>query len=447
MEPLRPCLMLAASAALFGCAETVTIPQQDSTPPDVKLTAIATGEDRGTVESGGSAATAYQLVREQSALLASAQDDGGVKRLEIEAVSGGNLSFTGQPNTRTVTKTGSRDTPKDRLLIGAGPVFAEDTGQLLVRAVAEDFHGNVARTALLTIDEVQPATVTLSANPNPVVRGNHSDLSWRITGGNFKSAELRAGSSQVIRNNAGASGSERVNPSSDTTYTLTATTHVDQPTTPGDQVRLQVAPPPMPQVSVSAQRSSVTAGDTVRFTYSGQDVDQISIPKLNVGPTASLTGATSKTLNADFTATAEGLVNGQVAATDSVNVTVQVPATIDLRKHSTKPGQPGHVCSPTQSSIQLSTQEVTRPFGTYDTVDQVKVDGFDVNNANVTIWHYPPTGSMSKTTIGAQATGSTGNTTTHFSGEDTGGRWCFNLNSSFEQPGVDSLPVTFTLSN
>ncbi|MFP3435484.1 hypothetical protein SB781_37625, partial [Paraburkholderia sp. SIMBA_061] len=80
-------------------------------------------------------------------------------------------------------------------------------------------------------------------------------------------------------------------------------------------------------------------------------------------------------------------------------------------------------------------------------VDQIEVGDFDPNNANVTIWHYPPAGSMSKTTIGAQATGSTGDTTSYFSGEDTGGRWCFNLNSTFEQPGVDSLPVTFTLSN
>ncbi|WP_200340953.1 hypothetical protein [Rhodovibrio sodomensis] len=366
--------------------------------------------------------------------------------MEINAISGGQLTSTGQPDARTVVKTGSRDTPKDRLLVGAGPAFAEDTGQIQLRAIAEDFNGNVARTAVLTINEVQPAQANLSASPNPVVRGETSDLSWQITGGNFKSANVRAGSSNTIRANAGASDQAPVSPSQDTTYTLTVKTHIDQPTTPGDQVRLQVSPPPMPKVSISAQTTNATAGDNVRFNYSGQDVDQISIPKLNVGPTRNLNGSVTKVLYQDFTATAEGIKNNQVADTDSVNVSVQAPATIDIRQSSITPNQTGHVCSPTQSSIELSNQDVTRRFGTYDTVDQLKVDGFDVNNANVTIWHYPRTGALSKTTIGAQATGSTGNTTTYFSGEDTGGRWCFNLNSGFEQPGIDSLPVTFTLS-
>lgn len=446
MSNIRLWLVFATPMLLLGCADKVTIPAEDSTPPEVKLTAIATGENRGSVEAGSNAVTAYQLVSEDSALLASGHDDGGVKRLEIEAISGGQLTRTGQPDARTVVKTGSRDIPKDRLLTGAGPAFAEDTGQIRLRAIAEDFNGNVARTAVLTIDEVQPARANLSANPNPVVRGQTSNLSWRITGGNFKSAGVRAGSSSTIRANAGSSGQASVSPSQDTTYTLAVKTHIDQPTTPGDQVRLQVSPPPMPKVSITAQSTNVTAGDSVRFTYSGQDVDQISIPKLNVGPTSNLNGSVTKVLYQDFMATAEGIKNNQVADTDSVNVNVQAPATIDIRRNSTTPNQTGHVCSPTQSSIQLSNQDVTRRFGTYDTVDQLKVGGFDVKNANVTIWHYPPSGTRSKTTIGAQATGSTGNTTTYFSGEDTGGRWCFNLNSDFEQPGIDSLPVTFTLS-
>ncbi|MBK1668635.1 hypothetical protein CKO28_11400 [Rhodovibrio sodomensis] len=56
---------------LFGCADTVMIPAEDSTPPEVKLTAIATGENRGSVDSSNNAVTAYQLASEDSALLAS----------------------------------------------------------------------------------------------------------------------------------------------------------------------------------------------------------------------------------------------------------------------------------------------------------------------------------------------------------------------------------------
>jgi hypothetical protein len=81
------------------------------------------------------------------------------------------------------------------------------------------------------------------------------------------------------------------------------------------------------------------------------------------------------------------------------------------------------------------------PYGIYNRVAEVQV-GFNTSTENVTIYH-----GGRQTTIGAQAGGNTGDTTTYFNGDDvTQGAWCFNLGSSGEFPGVDSLPVTFTLT-
>jgi hypothetical protein len=71
-------------------------------------------------------------------------------------------------------------------------------------------------SASVTITVYQPVQTTISASPNPIVRGNNTTLSWSVTG-DASSASINQGIGSVL-----FVSSTNVSPASTRTYTLSA---------------------------------------------------------------------------------------------------------------------------------------------------------------------------------------------------------------------------------
>ena len=121
------------------------------------------------------------------------------------------------------------------------------------------------------------ANVDFTASPDRIDRGDSSELQWSTT--DVHDISIDRGIGEVA-----TSGSSTVSPSSNTTYTLTATdgtTTIDCPIT----VRVdQPAPPtrggggsPSPRCELSVSETRVAAGDRVTLTWSGRNVGDIEI--------------------------------------------------------------------------------------------------------------------------------------------------------------------------
>jgi eukaryotic-like serine/threonine-protein kinase len=119
-------------------------------------------------------------------------------------------------------------------------------------------------------------TVSFTVDHPTVPAGQPVQLNWQTTNANDISI-------QGVGNNLTASGSQTVTPTQDTIYTLTAK---------GDggivTKQVQVTVPPKPMVSISANPSSIQAGQTATLTWKTQNATQVTIPGL---PDAALSGS------------------------------------------------------------------------------------------------------------------------------------------------------------
>ena len=449
-EVIQVTNILAALAVLIlvsACAERVTIPDNDTTPPTVEIRAVSGGQQIGRVSSdGGQESTARVLAGRRVGLLVSGRDEGGVSSLEIRASSGGRLrDATGGDPLQVIKKSGSADVPVDQLTIGTGPVFAEPGSTLRLLARAQDFSTNMAETPILSLEQVVPTEADLRVEPNPLLQGREATLIWSLPGSNVETATITDSEGNVVVPQADVGGmAETVEPMRDTTYTLSIETKIDQAPTPvEDSVTVRV---PEPFVELTAAESTVAAGETVEFTYDARGVERVEIPGLVNGSITSFPGtADSDALNETTTYSATGYIGTDVADSDDARVEVEVPYTIELRMDTTEQLS---ACGQTTSGFELDTQDVTKPFGVYTTVEKVAVPAVNPNTEAVIIYYGPPSVTSSDWTRVGAGFGVTGSTMTDFfDGRDVRHLWCFQWKTDrLGKPGFRSMPVVFTLS-
>ena len=158
-----------------------------------------------------------------------------------------------------------------------------------------------------------PPTVSLTAFPSSIRRGQSTTLQWRST--NAESARISPGIGTI-----GTSGSRRVSPTATTTYRITVTNAEGRTAT--DSVRVTVTAP-LPTVSLTARPSSIRRGESATLQWSSTNAASARISpgigavgtsgSRRVSPTATTTYRITVT-NAD----------GRTAA-DSATVAVTAP--------------------------------------------------------------------------------------------------------------------------
>ncbi|HVM58851.1 MAG TPA: hypothetical protein VMT80_00760 [Candidatus Paceibacterota bacterium] len=169
--------------------------------------------------------------------------------------------------------------------------------------------GTVTCPATVTITAHTAPTCTLTANPTSITNGSSSALHWTTTNADTFSIDHGIGSVTPV-----ASGSTSVSPTSDTTYTGTATG-------PGGTVTCHAAitvttpQPNEPSCTLSASPTTLNAGDHTALTWTTTNADTFSIDQ-GIGAVTPAASGTVQSLavndDTTFTGTARS-PNGHTA--------------------------------------------------------------------------------------------------------------------------------------
>ena len=173
-----------------------------------------------------------------------------------------------------------------------------------------------ASVTVTVIDSTAAPTVTLSATPQTIVRGESTTLSWSAT--NVETA--------ILDNEIGMvpmSGNLTVSPQETTTYTVTAT---NEQGTRSASVTVTVTDP-IPIVHLSVEPAQILTGDAATLIWSTTYADTLSIDQDlgAVEPSGTMTVYPLQTTTYTITATGSG-----GTATASTAVTVTHPITLQI---------------------------------------------------------------------------------------------------------------------
>ena len=159
-------------------------------------------------------------------------------------------------------------------------------------------------------------TVSLSATPETIVRGESAALSWSSTNVDSVTLDNGIGSAPMT-------GSLSVFPVETTTYTITARNSAG-PTTASVTITVT---DPLPTVDLSVLPAEITVGESATLAWTTTNGNTVSIePGIGaVEPNGTLVVAPMQTTTYTITATGSG-----GTATDSVTVTVANPITLQI---------------------------------------------------------------------------------------------------------------------
>ena len=168
----------------------------------------------------------------------------------------------------------------------------------------------------VTIMVYQLPTVSINADPHTIIQGQSVIISWTSTNADTLFLE-RMGT------NVGASGSFLDAPWETTTYTITATGPGGTATA---SVTVTVYIPPT--VTITADPSTIYAGQSSTLTRTSTDAEQVSIDNGigNVGPNGSLVVSPAQTSTYTITAAGPG---GTATASVTITVNSVINITID----------------------------------------------------------------------------------------------------------------------
>ena len=169
-------------------------------------------------------------------------------------------------------------------------------------------------------NEIVPPTVTISADPNNIVAGQSTTLSWSSTNADTVVIDQDIGAVPI-------NGTTSVSPSETTTYTINATGPGGTATA---SVTVTVTYPP-PTVTMSADPDTILIGESSMLTWNTTFANSASIDQ-GIGPVdvnGSSTVSPAETTTYTITATGPG-----GTATDNVTVTVLTPITLEITSPS-----------------------------------------------------------------------------------------------------------------
>jgi phospholipase C len=170
--------------------------------------------------------------------------------------------------------------------------------------------GSVQSAVAITVNQVPP-TISLTADNTSILPGGSAMLSWTSTNANTISID------QGIGNVTAPNGSQSVSPAATTTYTASATGNGGTTTS---SVTINVSAAGQLGVSLSANPTTVSAGQSATLTWDSQNATSVSIS--NCGACSGLSGSAQVTPSATttYTATATDASSNTKTATATVSV-------------------------------------------------------------------------------------------------------------------------------
>lgn len=286
------------------------------------------GPDRAVVAFGNVAITGSQTSSgfEYRSILRLQESAGvavTVTSVELTTLSNGASLTTHQFGDAFATKIPAGGFADSKaLVVGAGAVGSVYASHITTRVQFVDDKANtgvVTRTDPVPSLAATPTITTWSVTPSSIIVGQSSSLQWSVADSTSVTIDNGIGA-------VGASGQRTVSPSSTTTYIISAT---NSGGTSQRSVTLTVgsAPPPPPAPTVSSfsvDRTSITIGQSVTFSWCADGATSVSISGV---------GSVSSCGNRSFTPLGSreyvlSATNAGGTTTRSVTVTASVPAGI-----------------------------------------------------------------------------------------------------------------------
>lgn len=204
--------------------------------------------------------------------------------------------------------------------------------------------------------------VSISVSPSTIESGQSATLSWTSSDADILIIDNDIGSVIV------PSGTVSVNPTSTTTYAITAE---NEHGTIGDSVTLTVGNVRLPSIDISASRINITKGESVLLFWTSADADTVSFDN-GIGIVEGAEGSVTVTPDETTTYTATA-TNGEGTADDSLTVyvsTLQKPAVfLSVDTASIISGQSAVLSWSSERADSLSISPdigpVAKPDGTY----------------------------------------------------------------------------------
>ncbi len=299
--------------------------------------------------------------------------------------------------------------------------------------------GSVLCGVTVTVTPNPAPTCTLDANPTTIAPGGSSTLSWTTT--NATSIVITQGIGSVTAN-----GSTSVSPSTSKTYALTATG-------PGGSVTCQqtivVTPPATPSCTLSANPSSVSAGDASALSWTTTNAVSASIDHGVGTVTPVIAGSTAVSISNTITYTMT--VTSAFGATNTCQTTITVvgpaPAcTISVSPSSINTGQ-SVVVSWTSSNV--TSGFITGGVGSTSPVSGGSITMFPPSSTTYVGTFTGPNGTVScERSVTVAPTGCTGNCgggfnqpTVTLSGQPTNQPLAFVSLAQIPYTGFDAGPA------
>jgi phospholipase C len=233
-------------------------------------------------------------------------------------------------NANTVVITDNVDSSKYSLPASGGTQTVSPTSTTTYTVTATGTNSQTATAqVMVTVSAIGAPTVNISANPTSIAAGQSSTLT--VTATNASTVVITDNVDSKSYPLAASGGTQIVNPTTTTIYTVTATGANSQTATA--QVIVTVTAVAAPTVTISANPTSITAGQSSTLTVAATNATTVVITDnvdSNTYPLAA-TGGTqivSPTANTIYTATATG-ANNQTA-TSQISITVAPAATVTI---------------------------------------------------------------------------------------------------------------------
>lgn len=250
-------LLALLFVGLAGC-ESVPVSTTDTVAP---LVSLVGGHSETKTVSGTSAPAIVEVpLGRELAAIASTRDDGGAKSITVTFVSGGFFRDDAGSLVSSITKTNSAagGTALSTVVTGARLVPNDPSTNMVIRAIGEDFAGNVVNTSTITFVQKPLPVARISASQTSINRGSSTTLTYETD--NATEATLDGVSLGTLN------GTEVKTPATTTTYVLEAESNVGS-----DRASVQVRviqPPLFPEIrSFSVSPSVITAGDSVSIQW------------------------------------------------------------------------------------------------------------------------------------------------------------------------------------
>jgi len=250
----------------------------------------------------------------------------------------------GQSSTLVWTSTNATSLEISGIGIVGGPngslqVQPSATTTYLIQATGEGGQANASVT--VTVNPPQPSpTVNLTVSDSSILRGQGTTLSWNAS----NASSLSISGLGPVQN---PSGTLLVRPTTTTTYTITATNSTGSAT---DSVQVNVTTPVVPTLNFSAQRNSITFGESTTLSWTSSNAKRI---ELNPGhqnvakPNGSITVSPQQTTTYQLVAIGTG---GSVTRSLTVTVSPPPPKPQPEQEPENQNFNPNQTNNPTQTN-------------------------------------------------------------------------------------------------